>query len=47
LLGGAANLVFKAGLAAVLGTGAYVKWTLAAFGAAVAGGVAIFLLWPW
>lgn len=47
LLGGGANLVFKAGLAVVLGTGVYRKWTLAAFGAAVAGGAAVFLLWPW
>ena len=47
LLGGLANLVFKAGLAAVLGTGQFLKWTMAGFGVAVAGGVAILLLWPW
>jgi uncharacterized membrane protein (DUF4010 family) len=47
LLGGAANMVFKAGLAAALGTGAFRKWSLAAFGAAVAGAAVVFLLWPW
>jgi uncharacterized membrane protein (DUF4010 family) len=47
LLGGVANLIFKAGLAVTLGTGTFRKWSVAAFGAAVAGGAAIFLLWPW
>lgn len=47
LIGGLANTVFKAGMAAVLGTGRFVKWTSAGFGAAAAGGVAILLLWPW
>lgn len=47
LLGGVANLVFKGGLAAMLGSGAFRKWSLAYFGAAVAGGAAVFLLWPW
>jgi uncharacterized membrane protein (DUF4010 family) len=47
LVGGMANTVFKAGMAAVLGTGRFLKWTAAGFGAAVAGGVAILLLWPW
>jgi uncharacterized membrane protein (DUF4010 family) len=47
LLGGIANLVFKAGLAAVLGSGQFLKWTLAGFGAVVAGGVVVLVLWPW
>ena len=47
LLGGIANMIFKAGLAATLGKGAFRKWSLAAFGAAVAGGAVVVLLWPW
>lgn len=47
LVGGLANTVFKAGMAAVIGTGRFVKWTSAGFGAAAAGGIAILLLWPW
>ena len=47
LLGGLANLVFKAGMAAVLGKGEFLRWTLIGFGVAMAGGVVIFLLWPW
>ena len=46
LLGGLANAVFKAGLAAVLGKGLYVKTILAGFGAILLGGVAILMLWP-
>jgi uncharacterized membrane protein (DUF4010 family) len=46
LVGGLANTMFKAGMAAVLGSGRFVKWTSAGFGAAAAGGVAILLLWP-
>lgn len=47
LVGSLANTGFKAGMAAILGTGRFLKWTLAGFGAAAAGGAAILLLWPW
>ena len=46
LLGGLANLVFKAGLVAVLGAREYIRPVLAGFGVILAGGVAILLLWP-
>jgi uncharacterized membrane protein (DUF4010 family) len=47
LVGGMANTVFKAGMAAVLGKGRFLRWTAAGFAAAVAGGGVILLLWPW
>jgi uncharacterized membrane protein (DUF4010 family) len=47
LVGGMANTVFKAGMAAVLGKGQFLRWTAAGFAAAVAGGGVILLLWPW
>jgi uncharacterized membrane protein (DUF4010 family) len=46
LLGGIANLVFKAGLVAVLGVKAYLRPTLAGFAAALAGGGLILAFWP-
>jgi uncharacterized membrane protein (DUF4010 family) len=46
LLGGIANLVFKAGLVAVLGGKGYVRPALAGFAAVLAGGVAILAFWP-
>jgi uncharacterized membrane protein (DUF4010 family) len=46
LVGGMANLVFKAGLAAVLGAKEYVRPTLIGFAAGIAGGLAILFLWP-
>ena len=46
LLGGIANLVFKAGLVAVLGVKGYIRLALAGFAAVLAGGVAILAFWP-
>jgi uncharacterized membrane protein (DUF4010 family) len=46
LLGGLANLIFKAGLVLVLGGKGYVRPTLAGFAAVLAGGAAILALWP-
>lgn len=46
LLGGIANLVFKAGLVAVLGVKGYIRPALAGFAAVLAGGVAILAFWP-
>ena len=46
LLGGLANLVFKAGLALSLGAQGFRRPVLAGFTASLAGGVAILLLWP-
>lgn len=46
LVGGLANLVFKGGMAALLGTGDFVRPLLCGFGAMLAGGVGILLLWP-
>jgi uncharacterized membrane protein (DUF4010 family) len=46
LLGGIANLVFKAGLVAVLGGKGYVRPALAGFVALLAGGGAILAFWP-
>ena len=46
LLGGLANLVFKGGLALSLGAKGFRLPVLAGFGASLAGGVAILLLWP-
>ena len=46
LLGGIANLVFKAGLVAVLGGKGYVRPALAGFVAVLAGGGAILAFWP-
>ncbi len=46
LLGGIANLLFKAGLVAVLGGKGYVRPALAGFAAMLAGGGAILAFWP-
>lgn len=46
LLGGIANLAFKAGLVAVLGVKGYIRPALAGFAAALAGGGAILAFWP-
>ncbi|WP_193212213.1 MgtC/SapB family protein [Luteolibacter marinus] len=46
LVGGMANLVFKGGMVAVLGTRAMIKATLLGFAAALAGGAALLALWP-
>jgi uncharacterized membrane protein (DUF4010 family) len=46
LLGGIANLVFKAGLVAVLGVKGYIRPALSGFAAALIGGAAILALWP-
>jgi uncharacterized membrane protein (DUF4010 family) len=46
LLGGLANLVFKAGLALTLGAQGFRRPVLAGFAAALAGGAAILWLWP-
>lgn len=46
LLGGLANLVFKAGLVAVLGAQGFRRPTLIGFAAAIAGGGAILAFWP-
>jgi uncharacterized membrane protein (DUF4010 family) len=46
LLGGLANLVFKAGLAVSLGAKGFRKPMLAGFATALAGGIAILMLWP-
>lgn len=46
LVGGLANLVFKGGMAAVLGAAAFLRPLLIAFGAMIAGGGLILLLWP-
>lgn len=47
LIGGMANMVFKAVLASVLGTRAFMKPLLLGMAAALAGGGAILLAWPW
>ncbi|MGV3661994.1 MAG: MgtC/SapB family protein [Prosthecobacter sp.] len=47
LLGGMANMVFKAVLACVLGTREFLKPLLLGMAAALAGGAAILLAWPW
>jgi uncharacterized membrane protein (DUF4010 family) len=46
LLGGIANLVFKAGLVVALGGTGYRRAALAGMAAAAAGGAAILALWP-
>ena len=46
LLGGIANLAFKAGLVVVLGGKGYVRPTMAGFAAMLAGGGVIFAVWP-
>ena len=46
LLGGIANLLFKAGLVAVLGVKGYIRPALAGFAAVLAGGLAILAFWP-
>ncbi len=46
LVGGLANLVFKAGIVLTLGTRAFVKPVLLGFALAVLTGVAILTLWP-
>jgi uncharacterized membrane protein (DUF4010 family) len=46
LLGGLANLLFKAGLVVVLGARAFVRPVLAGMGAALLGGGAILAFWP-
>lgn len=46
LIGGLANIVFKGSLVALLGARAFIKPVLIGFGIALAGGVAILLLWP-
>ena len=46
LIGGLANIVFKGSLVALLGARAFIKPVLIGFGMALAGGVAILLLWP-
>lgn len=46
LTGGMANVVFKTGLVLALGARSFIKPVLIGFGATLAGGVAILLLWP-
>lgn len=46
LVGGMANLVFKAGAAAVLGTGELARRIVVPFGISLAGGAALLALWP-
>lgn len=46
LVGGLANTIFKAGMAAVLGSKEFLRPTLLGFAAALAGGLAILFLWP-
>jgi uncharacterized membrane protein (DUF4010 family) len=46
LLGGLANLVFKAGMALSLGAEGFRRPVLAGFAACLAGGTAILFLWP-
>jgi uncharacterized membrane protein (DUF4010 family) len=46
LIGGLANVVFKMGLVAVLGTKAFIRPVLAGFTAALVGGLLILLFWP-
>lgn len=46
LVGGLSNIVFKGGVAVVLGSRWMRRRVLAAFGAALAAGAAILLLWP-
>lgn len=46
LLGGLANLLFKAGLVVVLGARAFVRPVLAGMAAALLGGAAILAFWP-
>ncbi len=47
LSGGLANLVFKAGLVLVLGSGGFRRPTLIGFAAALFGGTVILVVWPW
>ncbi len=46
LVGGLANLLFKGGMAAMLGARDFVRPLLGGFGAMLLGGLAILLLWP-
>lgn len=46
LTGGLANIVFKSALVIGIGSRTYVKPVLLGFGATLAGGLAILLLWP-
>ena len=46
LLGGLANVVFKMGLVAVLGTRHFIRPALLGFGAALMGGAAMLFFWP-
>jgi uncharacterized membrane protein (DUF4010 family) len=46
LVGGMSNLVFKAGIVAVVGTRRLLRPVLLGFGASILGGVAILFLWP-
>lgn len=46
MVGGLANVVFKGALVVMLGARAFIKPVMAGFGAALAGGVLILLLWP-
>ena len=46
LLGGLANVVFKMGLVAALGTRHFIRPALIGFGTALAGGAAVLVFWP-
>ena len=46
LVGGMANIVFKMSLVLMLGARAFIKPVLAGFGAALASGTLILILWP-
>jgi uncharacterized membrane protein (DUF4010 family) len=46
MVGGLANIVFKAGLVLALGARAFIKPVLLGMGASILGGVAILALWP-
>jgi len=46
IVGGMANMLFKAGLVLVLGARAFIKPVLLGMGVALLGGVAILVLWP-
>jgi uncharacterized membrane protein (DUF4010 family) len=46
IVGGMANMLFKAGLVLVLGARAFIKPVLLGMGVALLGGVAILALWP-
>ena len=46
LVGGMANVVFKMGLVAALGTRTFIKPMLIGMGASLAGGALILGLWP-